>query len=46
VSYEVSAYIGAKYHFGFKNSKTLSGDSTGLSYLSISIGVAFDHGFF
>ena len=46
VSYEVSAYLGAKYHFGFKNSKTISGDSTGLSYLSISIGVAFDHGFF
>jgi len=46
VSYEVSAYLGAKYHFAFKNSKTISGDSTGLSYLSISIGVAFDHGFF
>lgn len=46
VSYEVSAYLGAKYHFGFKNSKTISGESTGLSYLSISIGVAFDHGFF
>ena len=46
VSYEVSAYIGAKYHLGFKNSKTISGESTGLSYLSISIGVAFDHGFF
>jgi len=46
VSYEASAYLGAKYHFGFKNSKTISGESTGLSYLSISIGVAFDHGFF
>jgi hypothetical protein len=46
VSYEVSAYLGAKYHFGFKNSKTLSEESKGLNYLSISIGVAFDHGFF
>ena len=46
VSYEASAYLAVKYHFGFKNSKTISGDSTGLSYLPISIGVAFDHGFF
>jgi hypothetical protein len=46
VSYEASAYISAKYHFGFKNSKTISGESTGLSYLTLSIGVAFDHGFF
>ena len=46
VTYEASAYISAKYHIGFKNSKTISGESTGLSYLTISIGVSFDHGFF
>ncbi len=46
VTYEASAYLSAKYHIGFKNSKTISGESTGLSYLTISIGVAFDHGFF
>ena len=46
VTYEASAYLSAKYHIGFKNSKTISGESTGLSYVTLSIGVAFDHGFF
>ncbi len=45
VTYDASGVLSVKYHYGFKNSRSLSGASTGLSYLSLNIGFSFDHGF-
>lgn len=49
VTPDVNAYVGAKYHYSLTSSKgiaAMTNESINHNYLTLSIGVSFDYGFF